>query len=55
MEVDILMAKITIATLKCAREFGVEDIGLLEDWEELVRKHDALCTSDKSQGGKANE
>lgn len=36
MQVDFLMAMATISALRAGRKLGVEDMGLLEDWEELV-------------------
>lgn len=40
MEVNEMMVQTTIMALKRARNLGLEDMGLLEDWEELKRGED---------------
>lgn len=38
MEIDIMMVSATISALRCGRYKGVEDYGLLEDWEEKFKE-----------------
>ena len=42
MEVDIFMARATIVVLRIAREKGISDLGLLEDWEEKMNANSQL-------------